>query len=367
MRLFGRREAKSSGFGGPLVALSDLARAQWSGGTMLAREGFERNAVVYRCVRLISEAAASVPMKAVGPEGDAMAALLARPNPDEAGPDLMEAFYAHLTVSGDAFLEAVSLDGEVRGLFGLRPDRMKAARGARGRIAGWEYREGADVRRIAREADGFLPVLHLKLFHPANDVSGHSPLEAAARAVDVHNAGGAWTKALIDNAARPSGALVYSGLNEMTAEQVDALKADLSGAYQGAANAGRPLVLNGGLDWKPMSMTPADMDFVEARNMAAREIALAFGVPPMLLGIPGDATYANYREANSAFWRLTVLPLANRAARAISGWLGPRLGGGVAPDIDGVPAFQEDRAAQWARIDGAGFLSVEEKRRMAGV
>jgi hypothetical protein len=54
---------------------------------------------------------------------------------------------------------------------------------------------------------------------------------------------------------------------------------------------------------------------------AAREIALAFGVPPMLLGIPGDATYANYREANSAFWRLTVLPLVNKAARAISGWL----------------------------------------------
>lgn len=371
MKFFWKREAKSAGGAGPMVALSDLARAQWSGGAALAREGFERNAVVYRCVRLISEAAASVPFRAGrganGRSGEALAALLAQPNPDEGGPDLMEAFYGHLAVTGDAFLEAAVLDGEVRGLFVLRPDRMKAIRGVRGRPAGWEHRIGAEARRIMREPDGFLPVLHLKLFHPADDLSGHSPLEAAARAVDVHNAGGAWSKALIDNAARPSGALVYSGFDEMTADQVEALKADLAGSYQGSGNAGRPLVLQGGLEWKPMSLTPADMDFVEARNMAAREIALAFGVPPMLLGIPGDATYANYREANSAFWRLTVLPLANRAARALSVWLGDRMGGAVAPDLENLPAFQDERAAQWARIDGAGFLTVDEKRRLAGV
>jgi HK97 family phage portal protein len=114
-------------------------------------------------------------------------------------------------------------------------------------------------------------------------------------------------------------------------------------------------------------MSPADMDFVEARNMAAREIALAFGVPPMLLGIPGDATYANYREANAAFWRLSVLPLVSRAGRAISGWLEPRVEGRLEPDLENVPAFQEERAAQWARIDAASFLTLEEKRRLAGV
>ena len=107
--------------------------------------------------------------------------------------------------------------------------------------------------------------------------------------------------------------------------------------------------------------------FRGARNVAAREIALAFGVPPMLLGIPGDATYANYREANSAFWRLTVLPLVNKAARAISGWLGARVDGGIVPELNGMPAFQDDLANQWARIDAASFLTVEEKRRLAGL
>jgi HK97 family phage portal protein len=363
MRLFWKREAKSAV---PMTALSELRAAQWSGVGQLAREGFERNAVAYRCVRMISEAAGSVPFLAGDPEGP-LAKLIARPNAEQAGPDLMENFYGHLAVSGDAFLEAVSMDGEVRELFVLRPDRMRALKGPRGYPVAWEHRVGGEMRRIVREADGFLAVMHLRLFHPADDYAGHAPLEAAARAVDIHNAGGAWTKALIDNAARPSGALIYSGAEDLTGEQMKEIREDIDRSFVGPDNAGRPIVLRGGLDWKPMSLTPADMDFVESRHQAAREIALAFGVPPMLLGIPGDATYANYREANSAFWRLTVLPLVNRAARAISGWLAPRVGGDLHPDLDGVPAFQEERAAQWARIDAASFLTVKEKRKMAGI
>ncbi|MDZ4761738.1 MAG: phage portal protein [Alphaproteobacteria bacterium] len=371
MRLFGkprpgRGEAKSAT---PLVAISDLRAAQWSNASALVREGFERNAVGYRCVRMISEAAASVGFRAAGSgeAAGALARLMSRPNRDQAGPDLMECFYGHLAVAGDAFLEASSLDGEVRELHVLRPDRMAPVKGPRGYPLAWDHRVGSDTRRISRGADGFLPVLHLRLFHPSDDYQGHAPLEAAARAVDVHNGGGAWAKALIDNAARPSGALIYTGAEAMTEEQVNELKADLERSHSGASNAGRPLLLQGGLDWRPMSLSPAEMDFIAARHAAAREIALAFGVPPMLLGIPGDATYSNYREANSAFWRMTVLPLVNRAARAVSGWLGARVGGEIAPDLDAVPAFAEERAALWARIDAAGFLTLEEKRRLAGV
>ncbi len=365
---FRRRAAQTeTRTSGALVALSDLRAAQWSGASSLAREGFERNPIVYRCVRMISEAAASLPFRNLAGEDDALARLMAEPNHDQAGPDLMESFYGHLLIAGEAYLEAVSLDGEVREVFVLRPDRMRPIKGARGHPLGWEHRVGAEMRRLLREADGFLPVLQMKLFHPSDDYSGRSPLEAAARAVDVHNAGGAWAKALIDNAARPSGALVYGG-EALTEMQMRDLKEDLERSYQGAGNAGRPMLLHGGLDWKPMSLSPADMDFVEARHMAAREIALAFGVPPMLLGIPGDATYSNYREANMAFWRMTVLPLVNRAARAVSLWLGRRMGGArLAPDLDAAPAFHEERAEFWRRIDAAGFLTVEEKRKLAGV
>jgi HK97 family phage portal protein len=129
------------------------------------------------------------------------------------------------------------------------------------------------------------------------------------------------------------------------------------------------MLLEGGLDWKPMGFSPSDMEFQKTKEAAAREIALAFGVPPMLLGIPGDATYANYQEANRAFYRLTVLPLASRVAAALSGWLSAHAGAEVEfrPDLDQVPALAVERDAQWSRVAAADFLSADEKRALLGL
>lgn len=142
------------------------------------------------------------------------------------------------------------------------------------------------------------PILHLTFFNPLDDHYGQSPLEAAAIAVDTHNAVACWNKALLDNAARPSGALVYAGADGgvLSPVQYERLKKEFTDFYQGANNAGRPLVLDGGLDWRPISLSPRDMDFLEAKHASACEIALAFGVPPMLLGIPGDNTYRTIRK-----------------------------------------------------------------------
>ncbi len=150
--------------------------------------------------------------------------------------------------------------------------------------------------------------------------------------------------------------------------QFDRLKRELEGTYQGAVNAGRPLLLEGGLDWKPMSLSPKDMDFLEAKHAAAREIALAFGVPPMLLGIPGDNTFANYQEANRNFWRQTVLPLATRLGAALAQWLAPQFGDQlrVVIDTDRIEALAADRAALWERVSAAEFLTLNEKREAVG-
>jgi HK97 family phage portal protein len=128
------------------------------------------------------------------------------------------------------------------------------------------------------------------------------------------------------------------------------------------------MLLEGGLDWKTMSLSPKDMDFLEAKHAAAREIALAFGVPPMLLGIPGDNTYANYQEANRVFWRGTVLPLANRIAGALAQWLAPAFGEDLrlAIDTDRIEALNADRAALWERVTMAPFLTLNEKRIATG-
>jgi HK97 family phage portal protein len=127
-------------------------------------------------------------------------------------------------------------------------------------------------------------------------------------------------------------------------------------------------VLEGGLDWRSMSYTPAELDFSRSRDVAAREIALAFGVPPMLLGIPGDNTYANYREANLVFWRQTVLPLVARTARALTKWLCPRFGASlrIGYDADAVEALALEREAVWSRLSAATFLTTNERRAAAG-
>jgi len=89
----------------------------------------------------------------------------------------------------------------------------------------------------------------------------------------------------------------------------------------------------------------------------------------MLLGLPGDATYANYQEANRAFFRLTVLPLATRVLASVSHWLAGSTGEALEfhPDLDAVPALTAEREAQWARIKGADFLSEAEKRSLLGL
>jgi len=206
--------------------------------------------------------------------------------------------------------------------------------------------------------------------HPLDDHCGAGALEAAWQAVLIHNAATNWNRALLENAARPSGALVYETGDGATLahEQFERLKRELDVAFSGAANAGRPMLLDGGLKWQSMALTPADMDFATLKSAAARDIALAFGVPPMLLGLPGDNTYANYREANRALWRLTLLPLAEKLFAALRQGLSPWFPqAAIGVDLDRVTALSEDRERLWSQVSDADFLSRDEKRQLLGL
>ncbi len=358
-----------------VVAVDGLARPIGRPRTYAsyARDGMMRNAVAYRCVRMIAEAASSVKLLATDDQQPvtthALLDLLRRPAPGMTSADLFERWYGTLLVAGNVYLNAVAVGGEVRELHLLRPDRVSVVPGRDGWPAGYEYTiEGRKTLLDGDAVPGVAQVLHVKLFHPMDDHYGLSPVAAAGDAIDIHNTATQWNKALLDNAARPSGALVYTADGQLTGEQFDRLKQELAQSFQGARNAGRPMLLEGGLDWKAMSLTPRDMDFIDAKNAAAREIALAMGVPPMLLGIPGDNTYANYQEANRSFWRQTVLPLVERTARALATWL-EQIGESpieLHPDIDAIEALQPEREALWRRLEQASFLSDDEKRAAVG-
>jgi len=287
----------------------------------------------------------------------------------------MESLYANLQIFGNVYIEAIrpSAMEPPTELYILRPDRMKVIPGATGLPQGYQY--GVNGQLTTWPSDpltGESTILHLKQFHPLDDWYGLAPMEAALQSIDQHNASGAWNQALLNQGARPSGALVYSpkdgGPTALTDDQLQRLREEMGRLYQGDRNAGRPLILEGGLEWREMSLSPKDMDWLSGRNNAARDIALAFGVPAQLIGIPDAQTYANMEQARLAFYEETILPIITRTIAAMDHWLCPMYGDTPELDFDpdSISALTEKRQAQWSKIDDASFLTQDEKRDAAG-
>ena len=334
------------------------------------QSSFAENPVAQRAVRIVAEGVGSAPVRQDGGKPDPQLAALVSAR--SAGQSLVETLAAHLVLHGNGYVQILK-DGAGRPveLFALRPDRITVVPGEDGWPRRYDYRLGERVVGLTPEdEDGWPDIIHIRSFHPGDDHYGAGCLAAAERAVAIHNAASEWNRALLANSARPSGALVHEAGEgaSLTSEQFDRLKDELQRAFSGESNVGRPMLLDGGLSWQSMAMSPAEMDFAALKAAAARDIALAFGVPPMLLGLPGDNTYANYREANRALWRLSLLPLAGKILSALSEGLTPWFpGAALSVDLDHVPALAEDRETLWARVTSADFLTDGEKRAMLGI
>ncbi len=341
------------------------SRAPFAYGSAVKRAYLD-NPVAQRAVRLVAEGIGGAPLLPADPD-------LARLVSDtSAGQPLLETLAAQLLLHGNAYVQVMKdASGRPVELFALRPERMTVNAGPDGWPTGFTYTAAEQRLTIpVLDQDAARNLIHIRHFHPADDHYGAGCLAAADQAIATHNAAADWNRQLLENAARPSGALVYETGDGggLTADQFDRLKAELAQAFAGPLNAGRPMLLEGGLRWQSLSLSPADMDFATLKAAAARDIALAFGVPPMLLGLPGDATYANYREANRALWRLTLLPLAGKIltglAEGLAVWFPDAR---LAVDLDRVPALAEDREKLWAQVSAADFLSDAEKRALLGL
>lgn len=336
-----------------------------------AREAYGQNVIAYQAINRIADAVASVRLMVY--QGDTelpdhpLVALLNRPNPFQSRAEYMRAKVGYLVIAGNGYEERTLIRGDVRELHLLRPDRMKIIPSAKGAPAAYEYT--VNQRKTRWEVDPITldcDVRHLRLFNPVNDWYGLSPIEAGAYAIDQHNEAMSWMQALLQNSARPSGALTVKDGGTLSDDNFARLKAQIEEQYSGSANAGRPMLLEGGLGWEQMGLSPADMGIIEAKNSAARDVALAFGVPPMLLGIPGDNTYSNYKEARLAFWEDTALPLLETIVTDWNAWLASRWGVQLRADIDAIPAIAEKRLMLWDMADKSPDLTINERRAMKG-
>lgn len=356
---------------GSLIAFHGAGEAVWSSlqANGSSNQAFAKNPIVYRCIRMISEAASSIPFvireSRIDINEHPLLTLLSKPNLRQSGPKFLEALYGHLLICGNAYIVKVELGNELRELHILDPAKVYPVLDEKGWPEAYEFKHLSVTTRYEINQ-----ILHLALFNPSDELNGLSPLASANMALDIHNSASAWNKALLDNSARPSGALVYasSAGDNLTDDQFNRLKDELEEGYTGSTRAGRPMLLEGGLDWKAMGYSPKDMDFLQAKNGAAREIALAFGVPPMLLGIPGDNTYSNYQEANRAFWRQTVIPLANKTACDIGLWVQENFEEELSLTINtqNIDVLSVERENLWNRLMQADFLTTNEKREAVG-
>lgn len=387
MRLFDlvtrslRPEAVKASGAGPIVAWSHVGRPKWTPRRYenLAEEGYRKNVIAFRCAQMVAAAASSVPWLLYG-EGDneidahPLLDLLDHPNPLQDGVSFFESVFLNLQISGNVYIEAVRPQdrGLPRELYVLRPDRMKVIPGPNGLPQGYEYAVGGKLTRWSVDPiTGESSILHIRHFHPLDDWYGMGPMEAALLSVDQHNAAGAWNQSLLTHGARPSGALVFApkdGPATLSDEQMNRLREEMDHSYQGRTNAGRPLILEGGLEWQEMSHSPKEMDWLSGRDAAARDIALAFGVPVQLIGIQGAQTYANMQEARSALYEETVLPLLTRVMASFDHWLTPLFGDDLSLDFDRdeISALTARRDMLWEKVQAADFLSLNEKRAALG-
>lgn len=361
-------DVKESRVGQTLVV--SPGQAKWSPRDYksFAKEAYQMNVTAYQSVNRIADAVASVSWEAKRGETTLtehpLLALLDRPNPQQSGKEYMRELVSYYMIAGNSYAERVQVGGETRELYQLRPDRMSIIPSASGVPSAYVY-TGPSGQKVTFGADDG-DIWHTKAFNPLNDWYGQSPVEAGAFAIDQGNEAMAWMQSLMQNSARPSGALTIGADTTLSDEAFNRLKAQIDEQYSGSKNAGRPMLLEGGLDWKAMGLSPTDMGIIEAKFSAARDVALAFGVPPQLIGIPGDNTYSNYSEARLSFWEDTVIPLLDLIVADMNVWLAEPMGVELVPDLDQIPAIVEKRQTLWQMAEASTVLTINEKREAMG-
>ena len=352
----------------------------------LANEGYQKNAIVYRCVNEISKGIAAVPIKLFNKDEEVIdqhpiLEVLNRPNPLQSRSEFLNSLVGFLMLSGNAYVLKVGADNRPpKELHLLRPDRIEIKGGNRPIPERYEYRVNGKVEAVypVDPETNVSDIKHIKLWHPLDDYYGCSPLSAAAVGIDQHNLASKHNINLLDNGARPSGAVVFkpkddSGMpTNLTESQRQQLLTDLNNRFTGTQNAGRPLLLEGDFNFIEMGLSPKDMDFLNLKHMSATDIAMCFGVPSQLVGVPDAQTYSNVAEARLALYEETILPLLRKLESDLNEWLVPLYDDSlhIHFETDEIPALSERRRRIYENVNGAvlnGIMTRNEARERLGL
>jgi HK97 family phage portal protein len=343
-----------------------------------SKEGYNKNAIVYRCINMIATNAAGIEWEVYKGktelENHPLKTLLSRPNPMQGQSSFFENLVGYFKISGNFYVEAVSANPNKppNELWTLRPDLMKIVPNALGYAGKYVFKTGAqekvwEVDPVTMQAN----ILHGKTFNPIDIWYGMSPLEAAMMGVDQYNQSNRWNLSLLQNMAAPSGILKVATndvnpTGSLSNEQFQRLRNEFENSYSGSRNSGKPLILEGGVDWQSISLSPKEMDWINSREVTALDIMNVYGVPAQLLGY-GESTYSNYGEAREALYEETILPLMDFLKTELNNWLAPRYGDVVLDyDKDDIEVLVNKRERKYTTINNVNFLTINEKRQAVG-
>ncbi|MFC5587564.1 phage portal protein [Sporosarcina soli] len=339
----------------------------------MVKESYNKNVWVYACVRAIARAAASIPLEVYekGKDGELIKVenhplqlLLDKPNEEHPRDDFMEAWVSFLMLSGNGYVEmnGPSDNGPPIELWLWRPERVEIVPGEESIK---EIRLNVNGEAIALPYER---ALHTKLFHPTNDYFGLTPLQIAMRTVDMDNSTTDWNTTLVQNYAAPGGILRAPKDVKISDPERRRITRTIRRLWGGKHNAGKTHLVEGGLEYQAMGLSPKDMDFIDSRRMTREEICAVFGVPPQLVGIQDKSTYNNYKEARQAFHQDTVLPTLDKIVSSINHKLAPLYGARVVVGYDEskIEALQESANEKYERISNTDSFTLNEKRAALG-
>ena len=334
---------------------------------------YQCSAVVFATVSMITGAAATLPVhlyrRATTPHGarervlgHPFGALLRRPQQRVQWSEWLQSVLGDLLIGGNAYVYVIGRDGgPPLEMMRLRPDRVRVVPDNVGNVGEYEYGDGGRYVRLPAS-----DIVHAKLYSPLDDWYGLSPIHVGAQSIDADTDIVSWNRGLIKNAAMPSGALVSE--SNLTDAQFTGLKENVTDLYAGPENRGRPMVLEGGLKWIPMGMSPHDLDWLLGRQDYRSDLARIYHVPPEILGIK-TGTYENRDQARREFYVECVHAFLSRLLGQLEIMVAEKFGDDrleLEADLDSAPALAEDRARLWDRVEKATHLSVMEKRELTG-
>lgn len=316
MRWLFRRKARAD----PKNALAGNSYRFYAGYSSSGQAVNEHSAMqitaVYACVRVLSEAVASLPLHLYQDKGDGSKEK-ARDHPlyfllhDEPNPEMIsfvfrETMMTHLLLFGNFFCQILRNGrGEVIALYPLMPNRMKVDRDENGRLY-YEYmHQNDEAGTMKNETVRLTPydVMHIPGLG-FDGLIGYSPIAIAKNALGTSMATDEYASKFFANGAAPSGVLEYPGV----VKDPEKLRESWNSTFGGSRNSGKVAVLEEGLKYTPISINPQDSQFLETRKFQVDEIARIFRVPPHMIGDLEHATFSNIEEQGLEFVMYVLQP-----------------------------------------------------------